>query len=74
MYSAMMFTNPWASMYFVFLMVIGTYVMMNLFIAILLNNLEIAEAEEGSPRRLSFVHSVGSFFCVYVSAHVTVTC
>ena len=58
LYDGMNFAGPWACVYFVILMVFGTYIILNLFIAILLNNLEVAEAEEGSPRRVSFVHTV----------------
>ncbi len=44
MYAAMQ-TYPWAWMYFVSFVVMGTFVVVNLFIAVVLNNLDEAKAE-----------------------------
>jgi hypothetical protein len=63
----MYYTTPWAALYFVSLNIIGAYIIMNLFLAILLSNFERFEVDESTPRRLSFVHKVGR-----VSMHAAV--
>lgn len=44
MYAAMA-AEPWAWMYFVSFVIVGTFVMINLFVAVVLNNLEQTKAE-----------------------------
>lgn len=46
MYSAIASTNWFASMYFISLLIIGNYILFNLFLAILLQNFEEDEEEE----------------------------
>ena len=38
--------EPWAWIYFVSFVLIGTFVVLNLFIAVVINNLEMSKAEE----------------------------
>jgi voltage-gated sodium channel len=45
MYTAME-SKPWSWIYFVSFVVMGTFVIINLFIAVVLNNLEQAKAEQ----------------------------
>ncbi len=49
LYAAMHFTDPWAAVYFIALNLIGTYIILNLFLAILLSNFERFEVDDDPP-------------------------
>ncbi|UTW44406.1 ion transporter [bacterium SCSIO 12696] len=55
MYTAMA-AKPWAWVYFVSFVVLGTFVMINLFIAVVLNNLDEAKAEKLRKLRTAPTH------------------
>ncbi|MDM3870567.1 ion transporter [Porticoccus sp. W117] len=55
MYTAMA-AKPWAWVYFVSFVVLGTFVMINLFIAVVLNNLDEAKAEKLRQLRTAPTH------------------
>ncbi|MGS2722862.1 ion transporter [Porticoccus sp. GXU_MW_L64] len=55
MYTAMA-VKPWAWVYFVSFVVLGTFVMINLFIAVVLNNLDEAKAEKLRQLRTAPTH------------------
>lgn len=46
MYDTINATKPWSSIYFVLLMIIGKYMILNLLIAIVMNKMEILAASQ----------------------------
>src|SRR5689334_3665542 len=60
MYSGMAATNPAMSLYFIAGIVVGNYILLNLFLAILLENFGAPSAPDGSASRSNRTVSNGS--------------
>ena len=58
MYDGMRTTNPASAVYFLFIVLIGNYVMLNLFLAILLDKFGGGDTEEADKKRRQHAHSV----------------
>jgi len=56
LYSKAREVHAWSWLYFVSFIVIGTFVVMNLFIAIVINNLEVSKADELEALRVPVTH------------------
>ena len=66
MYDAALASGPWSSLYFVALLVIGNFLVLNLFIAILLTNFSAQEVSDEAQDARRLLESV-SFFNAYVA-------
>lgn len=58
MYDGMRTTNPASAVYFLFIVLIGNYVMLNLFLAILLDKFGGGDVDEVDKKRRQHGHSV----------------
>lgn len=70
MYNAMTAMNPAISLWFIAAIIIGNYILLNLFLAILLENFSTPSASDGSGSRTSRTNSNGSTMAAAVKMAV----